>query len=153
MGLCKKKRNKRCIPKEGMPPASACQKKEKKIKEAYPKKVCHMLRHVKKKREKMHIQRRYATCLGMSKKRAIAPDPKRKERKERDGAYKGVHTPSTKKKYPHTCTSWSRFMTCYSFGSGLWLSKIWEASMPSNPSYLQLHQKQPLEIRWGRKAQ
>ena len=46
-----------------------------KKKEAYPKKICHMLRHVKKK---------------------IAPDPKRKERKERDGAYKGVHTPSTK---------------------------------------------------------
>ena len=31
------------------------------------------------------------------KKKEIAPDPKRKERKERDGAYKGVHTPSTKK--------------------------------------------------------
>ena len=47
MRLCKKK-IKRCIPKEGMPHASACQKKEK-IKDAYPKKVCHMLRHVKKK--------------------------------------------------------------------------------------------------------
>ena len=55
---------------------------KKKRKDAYPKKVCHMLRHVKKKREK--------------KRREIAPDPKRKERKERDGAYKGVHTPSTK---------------------------------------------------------
>ena len=33
---------KRCIPKEGMPHAhKACQKKEK-IKDAYPKKVCHM---------------------------------------------------------------------------------------------------------------
>ena len=42
------KENKRCIPKEGMPHASACQKKER-IKDAYPKKVCHMLRHVKKK--------------------------------------------------------------------------------------------------------
>ena len=30
MGLCKKKRNKRCIPKEGMPHASACQKKREK---------------------------------------------------------------------------------------------------------------------------
>ena len=47
-------------------------KKEKKRKDAYPKKVCHMLRHVKKK---------------------IAPYPKRKKR---DGSYKGVHTPSTK---------------------------------------------------------
>ena len=41
----------------------AIQKEE--IKDAYPKKVCHMpTKHVKKKkeREKMHTQRRYATC-------------------------------------------------------------------------------------------
>ena len=50
---------------------------KKKIKDAYPKKVCRMLRHVKKKR-----------------KEKIAPYPKTK--KKRDGAYKGVHTPSTK---------------------------------------------------------
>ena len=31
MGLCKKKRNKRSIPKEGMPHASACQKKREEI--------------------------------------------------------------------------------------------------------------------------
>ena len=44
----------RCIPKEGMPHASACQKKrEKEIKDAYRKKVCHMLQHVKKEREKI----------------------------------------------------------------------------------------------------
>jgi len=42
------KENKRCIPKEGMPHASACQKKRE-VKDAYPKKVCHMLRHVKKR--------------------------------------------------------------------------------------------------------
>ena len=48
---------------------------QKEIKDAYPKKVCHMpKRHEKKKnakkREKMHIQRRYATCpQDMSKKR------------------------------------------------------------------------------------
>ena len=70
MGLYKKK-IKRCIPKEGMPHASSCKKKERR-KDAYPKKVCHMLRHVKKK---------------------IAPYPKGK--KKRDGAYKGVDTPST----------------------------------------------------------
>ena len=56
-----------------MPHASACQKKEREIKDAYPKKVYHMLRHVKKK---------------------IASYPKKK--KKRDGAYKGVHTLSTK---------------------------------------------------------
>ena len=50
----------------------------------------------KKREKKMHTKRRYATCLGMSKKRRkkIRPYPKRK--KKRDGAYKGVHTPSTK---------------------------------------------------------
>ena len=53
---------------------------KKKIKDAYPKKVCHMLRHVKKKKK-------------------IAPYPKGK--KKRDGAYKGVHTPSTKKISTH----------------------------------------------------
>jgi hypothetical protein len=43
---------------------------QKEIKDAYPKKVCHMpTRHVKK-REKMHTQRRYATHpQGVSKKR------------------------------------------------------------------------------------
>ena len=54
----KKKRNKRCIPKEDMPHAQACQKKKKKKKERQP-----LIK---------------------------------KERKRRDGAYKGVHTPSTK---------------------------------------------------------
>ena len=62
MGLCKRE-NKRCIPKEGMPHASACKKKE---------------------RKKMHTQRRYATCLGMSKKRKkkVASYPKRKKRRD-----------------------------------------------------------------------
>ena len=76
MGLCKKK-IKDAYPKK------VCHmllhvKKKKRIKDAYPKKVCHMLRHVKKKK----------------KKKKIAPYPKRK--KKRDGSYKGVHTPSTK---------------------------------------------------------
>jgi len=57
---------------------------KKKIRDAYPKKICHMLWHVKKKREKMHNQRRYATCLGISKKKErkekIAPYPKRKKK-------------------------------------------------------------------------
>ena len=52
--------------------------KKKKIKDAYPKKVCHMFRHVKKKIEK------------------DSPLSKKRKRKERDGAYKGVRTPSTK---------------------------------------------------------
>jgi len=91
------KENKRCMPKEGMPHASACQKKEKRKKYSP---------YLKRKKERWFILRSSYT----------------------------IH-----QKYPHTCTSWSRFMTCFSFGSGLWLSKIWEASMPSNPTYLQLH--------------
>ena len=74
---------------EGMPHASACQKKERK--DAYPKKVCHMLRHVKKR-----------------EKRKDSPYPKRK--KKRDGTYKGVHTPSTK-----------NFHTLAHLDQGLWL--------------------------------
>jgi len=54
--------------------------KKKRIKDAYPKKVCHMLSHVKKK-----------------EKIKDSPYPKRK--KKRDGTYKGVHTPSTKNIY------------------------------------------------------
>ena len=54
MGLCKNK-NKRCIPKEGMPHASTCQKKE--IKDAYPKKVCHMLRQCTRKRQWPEVAR------------------------------------------------------------------------------------------------
>ena len=45
---------------------------QKEIKDAYPKNVCHVpKRHDnEKKREKMHTQRRYATCpQDMSKKR------------------------------------------------------------------------------------
>ena len=82
IGMSKERENKRCIPKEGMPHASECQKKEKKIKDAYPKKVCHMLRHVKKKE--------------------IAPYPK-KRKIEMVHTKEFIHYPP--KKYPHTCTS------------------------------------------------
>ena len=44
------KENKRCIPKEGMPHASACQKE---IKDVYQKKVCQMIRHVKTKEKEI----------------------------------------------------------------------------------------------------
>ena len=90
---------------------------KKKIKDAYPKKVCHMLRHVKKK---------------------DSPLSKRKG-KERWFIQRSSYT--IHQKYPHTCTSWSRFMTCFSFGCKFWLSKIWEASMPSKPPYPQLHKQ------------
>ena len=71
----RRRRNKRCIPKEGMPHAQkACQKKEKNNKNAYPKKVCHMPTwHVKKREEK------------------DSPHPRKI--KKREGSCKGVHPP------------------------------------------------------------
>ena len=41
----------------------------------------------------------------------------------------------------HTCTSWSKCMTCISLRSDFWLSKICDASMPLFHNYLKLHQK------------
>ena len=105
------KRNKRCILKEGMPHASAWSK----IKDAYPKKVCHLpTRHVKKKD-------------------SLYPKKKEKERREMVHTKEFIHHPPTTKKYTyiHTCTSWSRFMTCFSFESGFWLCNIWGTNIPS----------------------
>ena len=106
-----------------------------------------------REREKIHTQRRYAICpQGVSKKR------KRKKRRNRKyspyqkkiykgkNSYEGVSS-TIHQKYPHTCTSWSRLMTCFSCGSGLWLSEIWEASLPLYPPYLQIHQKEAIRSR------
>ena len=108
----------------------------------------------------MHTQRRYVTCpQGMTKKKRKkrkekdSPYPKKKKKQEGDDSYKGVHPPSTKDIFTHTCTSWSRFMTYFSFGFGFWLSKIWEASLPLYPPYLQLHQKEALGVGLKRKTQ
>ena len=87
---------------------------KKEIKDAYPKKICHMpTRHVKKERErereKMHTQIKYATCPQCVSK-------KTKEKKERENiahtkkiykgknSYEGVSS-TIHQKYPHTCTS------------------------------------------------
>ena len=59
-------------------------REEEEIKDAYPKKVCHMPTwHVKKKREEKD-----------------SPHPRKI--KKREGSCKGVHPP---KKIPHICTS------------------------------------------------
>ena len=59
MGLCKKKkRNKRCIPKEDMPHASACQKKEGENKRSIPKEgMPHASACQKKKRDSPYPKR------------------------------------------------------------------------------------------------
>ena len=88
----RRRRNKRCIPKEGMSHAQkACQKKKKNNKDAYPKKVCHMPTWHSKKREEKD-----------------SPHPTKI--KKREGSCKGVHPP---KKIPHICTSWSDCMTSF----------------------------------------
>ena len=57
-------------------------KKNDEIKDAYPKKVCHMpTRHVKRKKKK--------------------DSPQPRKIKKRDGSCKGVHPPSTKKNPTH----------------------------------------------------
>ena len=61
-----------------------------------------------KKREKMHTQRRYATCpQDMSKKKRkkiYIAHVQEKKYKERDRSSNGVHPLSTKN-ISHTCTS------------------------------------------------
>ena len=69
------KRNKRCIPKEGMPHAQKARQKNIII-------------------IKMHTQRRYDTCPhGMSKKREEKDSPHPRKIKKREGSCKGVHPP------------------------------------------------------------
>ena len=80
---------------------------QKEIKDAYPKKVCHMLtRHDNKKKEKMHTQRMYATCpQGMSKKKKDSPHPKEIKEREMVHEKEFIHHPPKKIISPHTCTS------------------------------------------------
>ena len=111
----RRRRNKRCIPKEGMSHAQkACQKKKKNNKDAYPKKVCHMpTRHVKKK-----------------KKEKDSPHPWKI--KKRDGSCKGVHPSSTQKKtnIPTHLHILIKLYDSFLLGSCFWLSNRSKASMP-----------------------
>ena len=69
---------------------------KKKIKDAYPKKVCHMFRHVnKKERIKDAYPKKVCHVLRHVKKKRDSPLSKKKEKGEMVHA-KGVHTPSTK---------------------------------------------------------
>ena len=81
----RRRRNKRCIPKKGMPYAQkACKKKNKNI------------------IIKMHTQRRYATCPhGMSKKREEKDSPHPRKIKKREGSCKGVHPPKKNPTHLH----------------------------------------------------
>ena len=65
---------------------------KKKIKDAYPKKVCHMLRHVKKKKIKDAYPKKVCHMLQHVKKIKEKDSPLSKGKKTRDGPCKGVHT-------------------------------------------------------------
>ena len=82
------KRNKRCIPKEGMPHALTCLK----IKDAYPKKVCHMpTRHVKKK-EGEKKKRREKNSPYPKKKKQERDDFIQRSSSTTDQKYTSIHT-------------------------------------------------------------
>ena len=129
-----KRKNKRYIPKEGMPHASACQKKRDK--------------------KQMHTQRRYATCLGMSKKREKKRQPLiQKERKRQMVHTKEfIHHPPKKSTHLHILIKvYDLFL--------LQIRSLTQQNMKSryafNPPYLQLHknihQRQVEEERHNKK--
>ena len=54
-------------------------------------------------------------------------------------------------KIPHTCTSWSKCVTCISLRSSFWLSKICDESMPHFHTYPKLHSKAISGRIWKRR--
>ena len=77
-----------------------------KIKDAYPKKVCHVpTRHVKKNERKEKNKFLLYKKIEKKRREKDCPYPKKKKKQEGDDSYKGVHPPSTKNILPHTCTS------------------------------------------------
>ena len=118
---------------------------KKKIKDAYPKKVCHMLRHVKKKkREKMRTQRRYATCFGMSKKRRKdSPLSRKKRKREMVHTKEFIHHPPKISTHLHILIEvYDLFLLCIrSLTQQNMRSRYaFKSSVPRAP------QKQPLKI-------
>ena len=80
-------------------------KKNDEIKDAYPKKVCHMPKsHVKKKRERKRcipkegMPHAHKAC---QKKKKGKDSPHPRKINKRDGSCKGVHPPSAKHKSTH----------------------------------------------------
>ena len=108
----------------------------KEIKDAYPKKVCHTPTRCVKKREREREKGKYSPYQKHYKGKRI-------HIKEFSSI---IH-----QKYPHTCTSWSRLITCFSFGSGLWLSKMWEAGCLYTLHTYRSTKKKPLEVGWKKR--
>ena len=75
---------------------------KKKIRDAYPKKICHMLWHVKKKRKDAYPKKVCHMLRHVKKKKEDSPLSKKKE-KVRWCIQRSSYT--IHQKYPHTCTS------------------------------------------------
>ena len=75
---------------------------KKKIKDAYPKKVCHMLRHVKKKENKRCIPKEGMPHAQACQKK-IQPLIQKERKRERWCIQRSSYT--IHQKYPHICTS------------------------------------------------
>ena len=117
----KKKRNKRCIPKEDMPHAwKACQKKEKKER-CIPKEDMPHARKACQKKEK-NIDK-------------DSPHPWKT--KKREGSCKGVHPPLTKK-IPTHLHILIKLHDSFLLGSCFWLNNISKANKHLY-SYPKLH--------------
>ena len=88
---------------------------QKEIKDAYPKKICHIrTRHVKKKKEKIHTQRRYATCLqGMTKRK--------KERERKYSPYQNYYKGERNHMKEFHPSSTKNIHTLAHLDQGLWL--------------------------------
>ena len=69
--------------------------KKKRIKDAYPKKVCHMLRHVKKRENKRsNTTKKVCHMLRHVKKKVTtSPYPKRKKKREMVHTKEFIHHP------------------------------------------------------------
>ena len=127
---------------------------EEEIKDAYPKKVCHMLkRHVKKR------ERERERCIskeGMPHAHKVCQKEKNEidsphpwKIKKRDGSCKGVHPSSTQNK-TNILTHLHILIKLYDsflLGSCFWLNNISKANMPLY-SYPELHISL---IRWEEK--
>ena len=79
-----------------------------------------------------------------------SPCPKKKQRTEMDHTKRSSYTIHNIH-HPHTCTSWSGCMTCFSKGSDLWLSNTWGTGMPSFlPTYCSTYK--PIRSRLWKKG-
>ena len=118
---------------------------KKKIKDAYPKKVCHMLRHVKREENKRCIPKEgmpHAQAC-QKKRRKGSPLSKKKEKGEMVHTKEFIHHP------PKICTHLHILIKVYDLFL-LWIWSLTQQNMRSRFAFKSsipiAPQKQPLEI-------